>query len=69
MTEAKARTLVWNESAAAPAPLRSSPAHRERALSFAELDRRASEFLALVPWDGPAPDPEAMSAREFLAWL
>ncbi len=65
MTEAKARTLVWNESAAAPASL----AHRERALSFAELDRRASEFLALVPWDGPAPDPEAMSAREFLAWL
>lgn len=65
MSESKARTLVWNESLPASHPSASAA----RPVPFAELDRRASEFLALVPWDGPSPDAVEMPAREFLAWL
>jgi hypothetical protein len=67
MNGPKSRTLVWNESA--PPPAATSLPPTSAPTSFAALDRPASEFLALVPWDGPLPDADAMPAREFLAWL
>lgn len=33
------------------------------------LDRPAGDFLDAVPWEGPAPDPDALDAATFLAWL
>ncbi len=48
-------------SDAAPAPVRGAD---EGALA-----RPAADFLAAVPWAGPAPDPDALSAAELLAWL
>ncbi len=35
----------------------------------AALDEPAGEFLAAVPWEGPAPDPDTLDAGSFLAWL
>ena len=29
----------------------------------------AREFLEAVGWDGEPPDPDLLTAREYLAWL
>jgi hypothetical protein len=33
------------------------------------LARPAAAYLAAVPWEGPSPDPDALDAATFLAWL
>ncbi|MFO0760718.1 MAG: hypothetical protein U0359_29840 [Byssovorax sp.] len=34
-----------------------------------DLDRPAGALLASIPWEGLAPDPDALSPQAFLAWL
>lgn len=33
------------------------------------LSRPAAEFLGALPWEGRSPDPDALDAATFLAWL
>lgn len=40
-----------------------------RGLVPAEASRPAGELLKELPWAGPAPDPDRLTANEFLALL
>ena len=33
------------------------------------LDRPAGAYLASIPWDAAAPDPDVLDAAAFVSWL
>jgi hypothetical protein len=61
--------------AATPPPRRVRPvivksdAEVVRGASAEALAQPAGELLGSVPWEGPAPDPDAVPAAAFLRWL
>jgi len=40
-----------------------------RGASAETLARPAGEILESLPWEGPAPDADALPAAAFLSWL
>ena len=61
------RSEILSRLESQPAPALADHSATQSATHSATQSAR--EFLDAIAWDGETPDPDLLTAREFLAWL
>jgi hypothetical protein len=59
----------WDDPATGGTSATGAAGREARASSAADPGASAREFFRAFAWMGEAPDPEALSARDFLRWI